>query len=76
MGREVTGNPYFDAFKAYGFTWVRQADAARAVGTSTPNIAVLLRRGMLSGININGFVYVSMKSIEMYNDRKRNNKEF
>ena len=58
-------NPYFEAFKSYGFTWLRQSDAARALGTKTPNIAVMLRRGLLSGLNVNGFVYVSMKSIEM-----------
>lgn len=68
-------NVYFNGFKAYGFTWLRQSDAARALGTSTPNVSILLRRGYLSPCNINGFVYVSMKSIEMYLDRKdRENK--
>lgn len=59
-------NPYYLGFKSHGFTWLRQSDAARALGTKTPNVAVMLRRGLLSGLNINGFVYVSMKSIEMY----------
>lgn len=66
----ATGNPYFDAFRYYGFTWLRQSDAARATGTTTPNISVMLRKGILSGININGFVYVSMKSIERYNQER------
>lgn len=66
-----SGNPYFDAFRYYGFTWLRQADAARATGTTTPNIAVMLRRGILSGININGTVYVSMRSIENYNQNRK-----
>ncbi len=69
-----SGNPYLDAFHYYKFTWLRQSDAARALGTSTPNIAVLLRRGMLSPCNINGFVYVSLASIEMYLDRKESEK--
>ena len=60
------GNRYYQAFKAYNFTWLRQSDAARALGTKVPNIAVMLRRGFLSGININGTVFVSMKSIEFY----------
>lgn len=65
-----SGNPYLDAFHYYGFTWLRQADAARATGTSTPNIAVMLRRGILSGININGTVYVSMRSVENYHQQR------
>lgn len=60
------GNKYFEAFRAYKFTWLRQADAARALGVSTPNIAAMLRRGKLNAININGTVYVSLASVEMY----------
>ena len=66
-----SGNPYLDGFRAYKFTWLRQSDAARALGTKTPNIAVMIRRGLLSACNINGFVYVSLPSIEMYLDRQK-----